>query len=215
MGMLNNTEIIVDAILTKKGRELLAKGEDQFKVTQFALADDEVDYSLWDPAHPDGTVKYGQAIENLPLIEAIPDETQVMRYKLVTLPKSTSKMPIIQVIGGPYTMTFPGDVVNVEPNITTGLTNDTLGYTAILHDSDAATLDVTQTAPGFTGATIPTFLSDDEQKQSISAVGLKFKLISKAQPQADLNTKLTIIGNETGGTATVTITVKKTNYNAA
>ena len=210
MGYLNNTEIIVDAILTKKGRELLAKGEDQFNITQFALADDEIDYTLWDPAHPNGTTSYGQAIENLPLIEAVPDETQVMRYKLVTLPKATAKMPIVEIVGGPFSFTNPGDSVDIVPNVTTGLTNDTLGYTAILQNSDACVLDVVESAPGFTGATIPTFLGDDEQKQSISAVGLKFRLTAKAQPITKIETKLTLIGNETGGSTSVTVTVSKT-----
>tara|TARA_Y100000593_G_C4269196_1_gene316432 strand:+ start:624 stop:1271 length:648 start_codon:yes stop_codon:yes gene_type:complete len=210
MGYLNNTQIVVDAILTKKGRELLAKGEDQFKITQFALADDEIDYLLWNAAHPKGTDYYGEAIDNLPMIEANPDETQIMRYKLVTLPKSTAKMPMVTVVGGPFTFTNPGDTIPFEPQTTGGLSNDTLGYTVILHDSDSAVLDVLEPAPGFTGATIPTFLSDDDQKQSISAVGLKFQLTSKSQPNEDLNTTLTVIGNETGGTTTVTCTVKKT-----
>ena len=42
MGVLDNTTITVDAILTKKGRELLAKGEGQFKITKFSLGDDEI-----------------------------------------------------------------------------------------------------------------------------------------------------------------------------
>ena len=210
MGYLNNTQIVVDAILTKKGRELLAKGEDQFKITQFALADDEVDYLLWNPAHPKGTDYYGEAIDNLPMIEANPDETQIMRYKLVTLPKSTAKMPMVTIVGGPFAFTNPGDTIPFEPQTTGGLSNDTLGYTVILHDSDSAVLDVLEPAPGFTGATIPTFLSDDDQKQSISAVGLKFQLTSKSQPNSELKTKLTVVGNETGGTTTIDITVKKT-----
>ena len=210
MGYLNNTQIVVDAILTKKGRELLAKGEDQFKITQFALADDEVDYLLWNPAHPKGTDYYGEAIDNLPMIEANPDETQIMRYKLVTLPKSTAKMPMVTIVGGPFSFTNPGDTIPFEPQTTGGLSNDTLGYTVILHDSDGCVLDVLEPAPGFTGATIPTFLSDDDQKQSISAVGLKFQLTSKSQPNSDLKTKLTVVGNETGGTTTIDVTVKKT-----
>ena len=79
MGYLDNTSITVDAILTKKGREILAKGADDFKITQFALADDEIDYSLWNPAHSLGSNFYGIAIDNMPLIEAIPDETQTMK----------------------------------------------------------------------------------------------------------------------------------------
>ena len=210
MGYLDKTTITVDAILTKKGRELLAKGSDQFQITQFALADDEVDYLLWNPAHPKGTDYYGEAIDNLPMIEANPDETQIMRYKLVTLPKSTAKMPMVTIVGGPFSFTNPGDTIPFEPQTTGGLSNDTLGYTVILHDSDGCVLDVLEPAPGFTGATIPTFLSDDDQKQSISAVGLKFQLTSKSQPNSDLKTKLTVVGNETGGTTTIDVTVKKT-----
>ena len=93
MGFLNNTSITVDAVLTKKGRELLAKGENQFNITKFALADDEVDYRLWDVTHPNGSDYYGNVIESMPLLEAFPDENHVMRYKLVTLPKSTQAMP--------------------------------------------------------------------------------------------------------------------------
>ena len=91
MGYLDNTSITVDAILTKKGRELLAKGDDSFEITQFALGDDEVDYQLWNAAHPKGTSYYGVIIDNMPLLEAFPDETQMMRYKLVTLPKATAR----------------------------------------------------------------------------------------------------------------------------
>ena len=43
MGYLNNSVVTVDAILTTKGRELLARGDGPFKITQFALSDDEFD----------------------------------------------------------------------------------------------------------------------------------------------------------------------------
>ena len=95
MGYLNNQIITVDAILTKKGRELLAKGDGSFDITQFALSDDEVDYTLYNPNHPSGSAFYGEAIENMPLLEAFPDEAQMMKYKLVTLPRQTAKMPIL------------------------------------------------------------------------------------------------------------------------
>ena len=55
MGYLNNTGIVVDCILTRKGREYLAKGSDNFKITHYALGDTEVDYSLWNSDHPLGT----------------------------------------------------------------------------------------------------------------------------------------------------------------
>ena len=97
MGYLNNTVVTVDAILTKKGRELLARGDGSFRITQFSLADDEIDYTMYNPSHPSGSAYYGQAIENMPLLEAFPQETQIMKYKLTTLPRGTSKLPILDL----------------------------------------------------------------------------------------------------------------------
>jgi hypothetical protein len=97
MGYLNNSIVSIDAILTKKGRELLARGDGTFKITQFALGDDEIDYTLYNPNHPSGSAFFGEAIENMPLLEAFPDETQILKYKLTTLPRGTAKMPIISL----------------------------------------------------------------------------------------------------------------------
>ena len=97
MGYLNNTVVTVDAILTDVGRQLLAQQNGQFQITQFALADDEIDYTLYNPTNPSGSAYYGQAIENMPLLEAFPQATQTMKYKLVTLPRGTAKMPILDI----------------------------------------------------------------------------------------------------------------------
>ena len=97
MGYLNNQIITVDAILTKKGRELLAKNDGSFRITQFSLSDDEIDYTLFNPTNPSGSAYYGQAIEGMPLLEAFSDETQIMKYQLTTLPRGTAKMPIINI----------------------------------------------------------------------------------------------------------------------
>lgn len=102
MGYLDNSTITVDAILTKRGRELLAQGRGQvggasaFQITRFALADDEIDYDLWNPAHPLGSNYYGAVIENMPVTEAVPDETQSMKYKLITLPRGVRRIPYLQ-----------------------------------------------------------------------------------------------------------------------
>ena len=82
MGVLDNTSVTVDAILTKKGREKLAKGEGQFRITKFALGDDEIDYNLYDITHPNGSNFYGQAIENMNLLEAVPDQNLSLTFKL-------------------------------------------------------------------------------------------------------------------------------------
>jgi hypothetical protein len=97
VGYLNNTAVTVDAILTAKGRELLARGDGSFRITQFALSDDEIDYTLYNPNQPSGSAFYGEAIENMPLLEAFPDETQIMKYKLVTLPRGTARMPVLDI----------------------------------------------------------------------------------------------------------------------
>ena len=97
MGYLNNSTVTVDAILTKKGRELLARNNGSFQITQFSLSDDEIDYTLYNPNHPSGSAFYGEAIEAMPVLEAFPDETQIMKYKLVTLPRGTAKLPIINI----------------------------------------------------------------------------------------------------------------------
>ena len=119
MGYLNNQVVTIDAILTKKGRELLAKGDGTFKITQFALSDDEIDYTLYNPSHPSGSAYYGEAIENMPLLEAFPDETQIMKYKLSTLPRGTAKMPLLSL---------GLESVVLKQTATTQITPQTLNY---------------------------------------------------------------------------------------
>ena len=121
MGYLNNQIITVDAILTKKGRELLAKGDGSFNITQFALSDDEVDYTLYNPNHPSGSAFYGEAIENMPLLEAFPDQNQMMKYKLVTLPRQTAKMPILAGSG-------IGPILKIPQLSSETITPETLNY---------------------------------------------------------------------------------------
>ena len=104
MGYLNNTIVTVDAILTKKGRESLAQGNGSFNITQFALSDDEIDYTLYNPNHPSGSAYYGEAIENMPLLEAFPDETQIMKYKLTTATRGTYILPFIASVAGNYSI---------------------------------------------------------------------------------------------------------------
>lgn len=139
MGFLNNTSITVDAILTKKGRELLARGQNEFKITKFALADDEIDYNLWDTTHPNGSNYYGAVIENMPLLESFVDENQVMRYKLITLPKNTAKMPILEVPAPTLSFNGPGVTQTISPNTRNGSDNDQ-GYLFVLHDAVIANL---------------------------------------------------------------------------
>ena len=226
MGYLDNSAVTVDAILTNKGREILAGGG-MLSITKFALSDDEIDYDLWNPAHTLGTNYYGAVIENMPVLEALPDESQMLRYKLVTLPKDIQGIPVISVNPAAITFTAVNESAVVTP-ITVNLDpggNSTLGYTAILSDDTVATLEVApdggvsaQQSPLSTQST--TSFLDDEVTSSTTAgrtiikVGTKF-IVRPVNARAGTATKralLTIIGNETGGFKTISITVDPTDF---
>ena len=115
MGYLDKSSITVDAILTKKGRELLAKNDGSFDITQFALSDDEIDYTLFNETHPNGTQYSAEAIENMPLIEAIPDGANMMQSKLITLARGTSAIPYIQVANQTGIELAQGAIINLKP----------------------------------------------------------------------------------------------------
>lgn len=213
MGYLNNSSVTVDAILTNKGRELLSRGRDQFNITQFALADDEVDYNLWNPAHPLGSNYYGIIIENMPLVEALPDESQMLKYKLVTLPKDTTRIPVLTIPNSSIVLTAGGDAATIKPNTSNFANgNATLGYTCILSNSDVAQLKVSAgsavTTPG-ASPSVPRFIGDTESAQSVAVTGFSFDIVAKTQMTSDATATLTIIGNETGGRVTATVTVRK------
>jgi len=118
MGYLDNSSITVDAILTKRGRELLSRNDGSFRITQFALGDDEIDYTLFNENHPNGTQYASEAIENMPLIEAIPDGTNMMKSQLITLSRGKSLLPFISVPGyntNPIQLTKGQDSVPITP----------------------------------------------------------------------------------------------------
>ena len=102
MGYLDNSSRTLDAILTKKGREILSSGGD-FTVTKFALGDDEIDYALWDTKHTSGTDYYGAVIDNLPALEPFNDPSEIMKYKLVT--RSEGCRAMVELIDAGSTVT--------------------------------------------------------------------------------------------------------------
>ena len=210
MGFLDNSSVTVDAILTKKGRELLAQGRDQFQITQFALADDEVDYELWNPAHSLGSDYYGIIIENMPVIEAITDEAYAMKYKLLSLPKNTVYIPT--VTANPSNIVINEGVsagVTLTINTTSGgdNANGQLGYTAILLNGDAGTIEGLGSVPGITNPIVN--LSTYNTNQTVSAVGLtgfKFTPSNFLSERTALETRIVVIANETGGRIEVDVT---------
>ena len=212
MGFLNNTTVTVDAILTKKGRELLAQGTNAFNITKFALADDEIDYRLYDTSHPNGTDFFGAVLEAMPLLEAFPDENHVMRYKLVTLPKNTQKMPVLSV--QPTSITFSAGGGLNQPNVTVNPTTANVAdtsYTFILHNQSVATMTV-QNPPGGNAstATTPFFLGEDDVPNSKTVVAATVSIgvlpLSAQTTSTGAATTLTVVGNDTGATTSITVT---------
>lgn len=215
MGYLNNTVLTVDAILTKKGREALAKNDGSFRITQFALADDEIDYTLYNPNHPSGSAFYGIALDNLPLLEAFPDETQVMKYKLTTLPRGTAKMPVLGLGTGavilkqgetlaitPQTLNFLGSNNTVESN----------GYTAIIADvrtmSEFNAVGVQNVPQESTTTTLGTNISKTVVGTTITLTATTVNTLFGTNEQ--LTTTLTVIGRDSGARLTIPVTIKKT-----
>lgn len=218
MGYLDNSIVTVDAILTKKGRELLARGDGSFKITQFALADDEIDYTLYNPSHPSGSALYGEAIENMPLLEAFPDETQIMKYKLTTLPRGTSKLPVLD-LGYSSISLKQGASVAVTPQ-----TLNYLGATSIFEtEGYTATIADVRTLNSFTGVGINT---EDAERLNTSTtvgtnvsktvIGTTINLVATSVntlfgSRTTLQTTLTVIGRGSGARLTIPVTINKTN----
>jgi hypothetical protein len=203
MGYLSNKELTVDAILTKKGREKLAAGQG-LNITQFALADDEIDYNLYEPVHPLGTAYYDTAIKSMPVLEANPDETQVMKFKLVTLPKNTVRIPVVEFGVPNITVSQKSGEVALSPT-TSPAGNRTMGYTIVLSNKSAGDI-VGEGVTSNTG-TVPVFIGDNASATAVIAKGLTFKFIPNPSLTSTVKTTLTVYGNETGGSQTIPVTV--------
>ena len=204
MAYLDNTAgITVDAILTKKGRQKLASGQ-ALNITKFALGDDEVDYTLFEPAHPKGSAFYDSAIRALPVTEASPDETLVLRYKLVTLPKGTTQIPLIALGVTSISANQTEGGVALSPTTSPG-GNTSAGYTMILADQSAGTLTVTQAASA-AGTTSP--VQSGEVSTTAQVVsGLQFRFTPNPSLRAGVTTTITVYGNETGGSQTIPVII--------
>jgi hypothetical protein len=222
MAYLNNQYVTIDAVLTKKGRELLARNDGSFQITQFALADDEIDYTLYNPNHPSGSAFYGEAIEAMPLLEAFVDETQMMKYKLVTLPRGTSKLPVLN-LGYAAVSLRQAAAINITPQTLNYLgavsTFEPSGYLMTVGDSrflstftgtgiDTTGLNVTNPTPNASGANL-----------SASQIGTSFSLIAttintlfptSAVAGASISTTITVTGRDSGARITIPLTLIKT-----
>jgi hypothetical protein len=217
MGYLNNTVITVDAILTKKGREALARNDGSFRITQFALSDDEIDYTLYNPSHPSGSTYYGEAIEGMPLLEAFPDDQQIMKYKLATLPRGTAKLPILNLGYDAITLK-QGASLSITPQTLNYLDNvstfETSGYVATIAD--------VRLMSSFEGLGVNTQAAINQNSTSTigtnvskTVIGTQINLRATTVntlfgTNSQLRTTLTVVGLDSGARITIPVTINKT-----
>jgi hypothetical protein len=219
MAYLNNEYVTVDAVLTTKGRELLARNDGSFRITQFALSDDEIDYTLYNPNHPSGSAFYGQAIEAMPLLQAFVDNTQDMKYQLVTLPRGTAKLPVLNIGGRatislqqgatitfqPTTLNYLGTIESVEP----------LGYLATVSNQN---LVGSFTGTGVNTTALPSLTptpTTSGAPLSISQIGTAFTLTATSlndifpSGTTVVTTTITFVGRNSGARISIPFTVTK------
>ena len=171
MGYLDNSTIVVDAVLTKQGRKLLALGQG-LNISYFTLNDTGVDYSLWNQDHPSGSAYYGEAIENLPNLEALPNSVYFMRNNLLSLSRDVKAMPYVTLggagIGQPASYTWPdgaaptlGIALRLE-----NVASETVGWQLVVPDSSLITVSGNWT-PSSIGGNVQQYLNDQEISNAV------------------------------------------------
>jgi len=218
MSYLSSTSVVVDAILTKKGRELLSRNDGSFQITQFSLADDEVDYTLYNPNHPSGSAFYGEAIEAMPILQAYPNDTEIMRYKLITLPRGTAKIPVLDL---GYTS------ITIKQGASLAITPQTLNYlgaTSTFEQSGyTATIGDVRTMASFNGVGINTPEATSLNSTttigtnvSKTVIGTTINLTATTVntlfgTNSSLFTTLVVTGRDSGARISIPVTITKVN----
>jgi hypothetical protein len=219
MALLNNNTVTIDAVLTAKGRELLARNDGSFQITQFSLADDEIDYTLYNPQQPSGSAFYGQAIEAMPLMEAFPDDTQIMIYKLVTLPRGTAKLPVVNIGYNSIQLT-QGSTLTITPQTLNYLgatsTFEANGYAVTIADvrflstfSSTGIAGADTTATGIT-QTLGSSVSQTLIGTSFTLTGTTINTLFGSSLN-QITTTITVLGRDSGARITIPLTITKTN----
>ena len=195
---------------------MLAQNDGSFRITQFALADDEIDYTLYNPVNPSGSAFYGQAIDNMPLLEAFPDENQIMKYQLTTLPRGTAVLPVLN-LGYSAISLKQGASLAITPQTLNYLGNatafETSGYSCII--SDVRTLaefngtGIQTTAAQTQNTTSTTTLGTNVSSTVIgSQINLRATTVNTLfGTNTQLQTTLTVIGLDSGARITIPVTI--------
>jgi len=126
MGFLDNSgDIILDAVLTDHGRKLLAKGDGSFQITKFALADDEINYTLYNPSHASGSAYYDIEILQTPVLEAFTDNAGSVKSKLISYSSmNLLHLPVLKINQIQKKMHTSGSFMIAVDRETEGTAND-------------------------------------------------------------------------------------------
>ena len=136
MGFLqgDTNNIILDAVLTDKGREFLARNDGSFSVVKFAPGDDEVDYTI--------IQKFGRTVgkekieKNTPIFEALTNGSLAQKYRMISLSNpNLIRLPILS---------FTGQGVDTTNNLLSigKTTQNTRRITVTQEIEDETTIDV-------------------------------------------------------------------------
>lgn len=193
----------------------MAQNNGSFKITQFALADDEVNYTLYNPDHPSGSAYYGEAIQNMPLLEAFPQETQTMKYKLVTLPRGTAKLPILD-LGYTALVIKQGASIAITPqtlNYFGGNTYESSGYTVTISDVRLfSTFEgVGVNTPAAQTLNTTTTLGTNVSKTVVgTTINIRATTVNTLfGSNTQLQATLTVEGRDSGARVTIPVTITK------
>ena len=216
MSYLSSTSVVVDAILTKKGRELLSRNDGSFRITQFSLSDDEIDYTLYNPNHPSGSAFYGEAIEAMPIIQAYPNDMEIMKYKLITLPRGTAKIPVLDL---------GYNAITIKQGASLAITPQTLNYlgaTSTFEQSGyVATIGDVRTMSSFNGVGINTPEATSLNSTttigtnvSKTVIGTTINLTATTVntlfgSSTSLYTTLVVVGRDSGARISIPVTIIK------
>ena len=202
MGYLNNDSVIVDAILTKYGRRKLAQGQ-SLGITKFALSDDGVDYTAYNTSHPSGSANYADAITNLPLLEAVPDGSTQMKYKLYDAQRNTIYFPIIKgMVTSDVTLIDQEDSYTVSPTTSNFAGNESYHY----HITDETFITVEGATRKETGYTANSFPADAEIPKAAIFTGQTITIRPKPTNKKRFVT-LRVEGAQSGAQQAVTLTI--------
>ena len=217
MGYLDNSTIVVDAVLTKQGRKLLALGQG-LNISYFTLSDTGVDYSLWNPDHPSGSAYYGEAIENLPNLEALPNSAYFMRNNLLTLNRDVKAMPYVTLnsagIGTPASFTWPvGNASTLAINMRLeNVAAEEAGWQLVVPDASLIVVSGTGWSQSSISGNVQQYLNEQELANAVvyeAGPGVGSVDISRVNTTTTRTLILTFISKSTGAYKHFNLTMPK------